>query len=668
MAAVSNRKSGIGSWGRVIFFGIILAQACGAVSYEQALALYRKGDQEAINAYKTLLTGNNADIRVYLDLAALYKDQGRYSDAIAILEKVKDCFHDVQLLLGELYYLNGEDKRALSCFTSLLKEKEYQWLASLYLGLIHEARHKESLALQYYRRSFDLKNNSLSAYRLGKLLYHRREYDKAVKYFRQSIEIDSSIRPAYYFLARSFYEARNYEQAYTYFAKALNFFPEQKTIKEELDKVKEKLGRQYFVSRQEQVSRVREEKKLAAYQSQPPEIPRAKVGIIEEASQFSWKCGSDFEVRGQDKRIKAFADTFYTAVYRSKDRVAVYNQDKKKLIAILTAPLFIEGTTHPFYLLDVTTGKGDFWQKNIDTVYKGDLEIITGSQGLAVINCLDLETYLYGVIAAEILSSSPLEALKAQAVAARTIAFRNFGRHKRDGYDFCNSTHCQVYRGVTVETAATTRAVDETKGEIMTHNGEPIEAFYHANCGGCLRNDIYGQQPFLFSNKRDQRKEIFDHSPWGLEQWVKQVPPAYCHPSRRNNYRWQRIYDAEDFELVFGYPLNELKTIYPRERGDCGHIKKLQVDTGSRKLTVEKDVPVRDYLGSLKSSAFLLEIRGSEKSFKQNSPSLLIIWGAGFGHGGGMCQEGAISQAKEGFTYQDILKHYYKDIEIKRAY
>ena len=317
--------------------------------------------------------------------------------------------------------------------------------------------------------------------------------------------------------------------------------------------------------------------------------------------------------------------------------------------------------------MDVTYGKGDFWQKNIDSAYKGTLEVDSKGGDLVVINRLDMETYLYGVIAAEIPASSPMEALKAQAVAARTIAVKNMGRHKKDGFDFCNGTHCQVYRGVTVETPRTVRAVDETKGEIIVHENRPIEAFYHANCGGCLRADVFERRPYLFSDKFFGKEEKAVRSPWFEEGWLKNNWESYCGSVGRDNVRWQRVYDIEDFEMTFGFPIRELERILPVKKGDCGHFVEIEVIREGVKRRIKGGLNIRTFFDKLKSSVFRMEIKYRKEKEKAVADTL-FIWGGGFGHGVGLCQEGAVNRAQKGDDYKKILKRYYKDIEIKNIY
>ena len=147
------------------------------------------------------------------------------------------------------------------------------------------------------------------------------------------------------------------------------------------------------------------------------------------------------------------------------------------------------------------------------------------------------------------------------------------------------------------------------------------------------------------------------------EMWFFDIPDAFCSKDSQGNFRWQRVYDQEDFYLTFGFNLDGLKAIVPLEKGECFHYKKMQVVTSSRKIDLERDLKIRDYFDRLRSSAFKSEIK-----YTKQRPTLLLFWGAGFGHGAGLCQEGAMEMANQGYSYEEILRHYYPAANIRKVY
>ena len=135
--------------------------------------------------------------------------------------------------------------------------------------------------------------------------------------------------------------------------------------------------------------------------------------------------------------------------------------------------------------------------------YRGGIMLLANPNGtMTVINYVTLEHYVYGVLNSELNYTNPKEALKAQAVAARSFGESNLGNHSSDGFDFCTSTHCQVYKGYSGEYPATNEAVDETEGEMICYDGEPVTAFYFKNSGGYTQNaeDVWANSvPYLKS-------------------------------------------------------------------------------------------------------------------------------------------------------------------------
>jgi SpoIID/LytB domain protein len=644
-----------------------------ASSYREAVSLYQRGQyREAEEVYLSLIEENPRKVIYYLDLASLYKEQGAYQAAIEILKKSflfnedKDIPRQASKFLGTLYYLKGEPEQALGIFKKTAKGTK-DWEAYLYLGLTYEDLGRLSLAEKYYLESIKYKKTSLATYRLAKIYYETKRYKKAALYFRKTIEIDPSIRLAYYYLGESLFRDKDYQSAYRFLSRVINFYPRAEIIKNRLELTKKKLGRDFFLERRSLIEKKRKEIKLASYKKVATGIKQVRVKIL-EAKQFSFKCGGKFQISDKKRKVLGDKDKFYTICVENDGKIHLYHYHTDEEIAVLDYPLEIKTSNFPFYILSVTYGEGNFWQKDLDEALRGYLEVGVKQDKLVLINVLSLEEYLYGVVPAEIPANSPFEALKAQAVAARTIAFRNLGRHQKEGFDFCSDTHCQVYQGKTGETPITNLAVDETRGEVIFYQEEAIEAFYHANCGGCQRGDAFGAKPYLFSNKLDNAEDgLVFFGPWQEWNWLKEGEISFCSTWGRANFRWQRVYDEDDFKIAFGFHLEDLERIEPGAKGDCGHLKRVKLKYTDKSKLIEGDLGIRDYFDNLKSSAFKIEVKYNLKN-KIPKPQMLFIWGAGFGHGVGLCQQGAINMAKEGYDYKEILKHYYKDVEIKKVY
>lgn len=595
------------------------------------------------------LFAQTPDINEYLDAAALFRESGEYNKAIDILKSAKGFSEDPYLVRyqGELEFLTGHSKKALSIFDSLDSK---DWQDFLYLGLIYEDLGKEDLAIANYSKSLKSRINTIAYFRLGKIYRKRLEYEKAIKYFSSLINFDPSLRLAYFYLGECFFAHGSYRKAYEFFAKAINFYPKVKIIQEKLKKVKEKMGDTFFIARSKKKEEKRKKVKLSLY-SPEVGIPLVRVGIAVNLKKFSFFCGGKFLISNGKDSFSAIANKFYTLAFSDGEvilRDYESQREYKSFSGVLKiSSLGFEGEKFPFYVSDLSSGKGAFWHKERDRAYRGNLEVIVKDGGLNLINILTVEEYLYGVLAAEISAKAHPQALQAQAVAARTFAFRNLGRHESEGFDFCSQVHCQVYQGISAHSLATIRAVKDTRGEILVYEDKPIEVFFHANCGGCLASDVFGQSDYLV-----EKPDTFDSQ------------TAFCFKDSGSKFRWQRVYDAEDFSIAFGKKIRGLKDIILRRKGDCSRHKEIEVITSVGRENLKGDLAIRNYFDHLRSSAFRVE----RKLSVQGSSTMLFFWGAGFGHGAGMCQDGAVGMAEDNHDYLRILGHYFPNTKIKKLY
>lgn len=296
--------------------------------------------------------------------------------------------------------------------------------------------------------------------------------------------------------------------------------------------------------------------------------------------------------------------------------------------------------------------------------YEGTLELRRGADGVRIVNRLPLEEYLVGVVSAEMGRRTVAEraALEAQAVAARTYAVRHLGRGARDGYDLVATIDAQVYRGSEAEQPLAREAVAATRGEILTWDGAPIDAFYSSTCGGHTEAAgsvfIGGDRPYL-----PARPDVAaDGTPW-------------CAISPR--YRWQeewspsqlaailqRTLAAETLSAARAGDLAEMRVL---DRTASGRIAVLEL-AGARGRTSIRGSAIRRVLqpvrgGLLWSADFTVRI-----SRRGGRIERITAEGRGAGHGVGMCQWGAIGRSRAGQDYRTILASYYPGAELVAAY
>jgi stage II sporulation protein D len=307
--------------------------------------------------------------------------------------------------------------------------------------------------------------------------------------------------------------------------------------------------------------------------------------------------------------------------------------------------------------------EGDFWIYLNGRPYRGLLEVAapTDTGSLLVLNLVYLEDYLKGVIPAEIgrLGVDEMEALKAQAVAARTYCLTRLGRYADRGYDLEATVADQVYSGVQAETQLANRAVELTTEEVMAHRGRLIKAYYHANSGG----------------KTESVERVWDKP---KQDYLIPVDDSdFC--SWAENYQWRESWTKDALQInlqsFFATSVNqsngrfgEVVNLRIRKRSASGRVEILDVVTDWGTYSVCRD-KIRwalrkgsDSTSILPSTCFDLEIkRNGDGSLEQ-----VIARGRGNGHGVGMCQIGAIGMARRGYSYQDILAFYYSGVELTR--
>ncbi len=185
----------------------------------------------------TFYAQGNDSLDDYLDMAAVFKESFEYDKAESVLEKaiLDNGEPKARSFLARIKFLNAEPEKALRLFKSV---KNKSWLDYFYLGLIYEDLGNNKSAILNYKKSLDHKTSSITFFRLGRINLKNKDYNKAAKYFRDTIKLDPSFRIAYYYLGLSLCEVDNFKQAYRYLSKAINFYPKNKKVLRSLNLVK----------------------------------------------------------------------------------------------------------------------------------------------------------------------------------------------------------------------------------------------------------------------------------------------------------------------------------------------------------------------------------------------------------------------------------------------
>lgn len=282
--------------------------------------------------------------------------------------------------------------------------------------------------------------------------------------------------------------------------------------------------------------------------------------------------------------------------------------------------------------------------------FSGPAEVRQASDnGLLLVMETELEKYLLGVVSAEMGSGrQELEALKAQAVASRSYAFTRIGASPEAGYDIEAGVQHQAYDGGGDVPLLIRKAVEDTRGQVLTCDGKVIAANFHSTCGGrtALPSEVWQavdeRFPFLKSAKDD-----------------------HCNISPR--YSWQDTVTAREMldKLFPGQPQSRIKNVEILEISRSGRVQALKVSADCGDTVLYKD-KIRSGLSAspVLSTRFDLKLQRDEDGFV----SFIILEGSGYGHGVGLCQWGAIGMAREGKSFKNILRHYYREVEIKRLF
>lgn len=339
-------------------------------------------------------------------------------------------------------------------------------------------------------------------------------------------------------------------------------------------------------------------------------------------TEISFTAGS-YDLRGADSSLISIIDRKDTLIFVFETgNIACY---RNKSLVSSQKKFFLNGKG----FLNVMKIKPDA-EGAKERLFDDGLKItVTDLEYLQLINQVELEHYIAGVVEGETSSGRPLEFYKAQAIAARTYTVKSLKKHEKQGYNLCDLTHCQVYQGRCSNTSIMI-ATSQTAGMILTdEQNKPIEALFHSNSGGQTADavDVWGGRHINYLISFNDTFSV-----------------------KMPNFRWEKTITKSEWlgylRKNFNYPINDIEATN----------KVLNFTQTQRKTFLTDSIPLitirRDW--KLKSTYFDIQESGNNVVFK----------GKGYGHGVGMSQEGAIFMAKNGHTYQEILNFYYPGTRI----
>lgn len=447
----------------------------------------------------------------------------------------------------------------------------------------------------------------------------------------------------------------------------------------------------------------------------PDREPFVAVGILTNKI-IRFELYGDFSVYGFNK---TFSGRF-TAEAKNNKIILTGDSDKLEVInEIIFEPG--EPVSESFLIRDVVIGVKFHWERKEKQRFTHTLKIISDNGAITAINIIPIERYLTSVISSEMSAKCSLEMLKATAVVSRSwmlaqmeksrslkktnVEYRStyssetefikwYDREDHNLFDVCADDHCQRYQGVTkVTTAIARKAVEETAGIVLLSENKILDARFSKACGGISESFENVWEPvkhksltaiFDYKYEADDYKTDFTVEQ-NAEKWIKGNPPAYCNTNdekilnqilldydqeTKDFYRWKAVYGQNELsELIkakTGIDFGQILDMIPVERGFSSRLIKLKI-VGTRKtLIIGKELEIRRVLSKthLYSSAIVIEKSG----LKDGIPEVFTIFGAGWGHGVGLCQIGAAVMAEQGHQFDEIVIHYFKDAKLKKIY
>ncbi len=366
-----------------------------------------------------------------------------------------------------------------------------------------------------------------------------------------------------------------------------------------------------------------------------------------------------------------------------------------------------------FELKDVTIGINFHWERKENQRFQGGLRVIVEHGKLAAVNLVGVEDYLISVISSEMSATATKEFLKAHAVISRSwllaqmdkseklkasdeeysaciendeMIIKWYDREDHTNFDVCADDHCQRYQGITrASTQIVREVIDETWGQLLMYNGAICDARFSKCCGGVFEE--FGacweeaEHPYLQGVHDSKSGAVYPDLTVeeNAVEWIMGSPEAFCNTTDKeilsqalNNYdqettdfyRWKVVYTPEEISALVkersGIDFGEIIDLVPVKRGTSGRLYQLKFVGSKKTMIVGKELEIRKYLSKshLYSSAFV----------PRKEDGKFVLYGAGWGHGVGLCQIGAAVMGAKGYKYDDILLHYFIGASIITKY
>ena len=445
----------------------------------------------------------------------------------------------------------------------------------------------------------------------------------------------------------------------------------------------------------------------------PREEPLISVGILTE-NKIVFELYGVFYAAG-------FKETFSGVFTAELINGSIICKSAKTRIEASNEILFepADPESESFVIRDVVIGLKFHWERKEKLRFNYSLKIIKYGTKIIAINTIPLEQYLASVISSEMSAKCSLEMLKAQAVVARSWLLSQmekskeikksdvkydseidlkgeiikwYDREDHNLFDVCADDHCQRFQGVTKITSESARkAVKQTSGIVLTNDGKICDTRYAKCCGGITEDFENVWEPVKYNYLASVIDYKFEPENFKLDfsseenarKWILGKPPSFCNTTdkkilqqilidydreTKDFFRWRINYKQKELADLIkeksGIDFGDIIDLVPVERGSSARLIKLKIIGTKQSLTIGKELEIRRLLSSthLYSSAIIIQKIGEE------APDEFIIYGAGWGHGVGLCQIGAAVMAEKGYMFDEIVLHYFSNARLTRTY
>lgn len=658
---------------------------------DEASALWRRGELErAAREFEAAFRADPKDRASALDAATAWREAEDHKKSAALFAEaaaLDPADTDVQSALGWAAGRAGDVAGARKAFDAALALSSGNVQALLGLSRLESKAGRAREAAAAAQRAATAKpTDALLLAHLARAREALGEHEAAVTAWERAIEADGTYLETRLGLGAAYKRLGRINDAWRQYVKVLSADSKNPTAKKESAALRGSLTR-----RPDEIVPNKALKTFApVVPAQPSRAPvlRVAVGTTNLGKpaprpEIAFLCDGPFELfdpEGGKRLLAGPAGQAWTARrakaggYEVLDASGARKAGFKKALGVRPVD-----AANSLIVQRLDIAQGTAWAVQGDRQLKGSLELRgAGRAGLSLVNVVNLEDYLYGVVNEEMPGKFHMEALKAQSIIARNhalIAKDRWRPHRKSGYDLCDGQHCQVYGGIAAETDRGRRAVDETHALTLMHKGSLAQTPYSSNCGGHTQSS--GETGGWFkadylSGVKDTAEGGSDAmSPWENERWLKSSPavfcniPEYMHPA---HFRWSRSISAADLAERLKRRkkggVGALKRVRVLMRSVSGNVNKVLFEGTKGRLVVDKENGVRGIfsVSSLRDTMFLLEAERDAKGLLTE----LLVYGGGWGHNVGLCQYGALGRALAGQDFKTILTHYFRGTELKR--